>query len=103
MRVLVTGVSTYWGGKVAQELEARPDVDVIVALDSREPRVPLERKFGTTGQKAQKLLVKTRQVADELGISVKTVEIHRGRVMEKMEVTSVAELVRTVLARRNAP
>jgi UDP-glucose 4-epimerase len=43
VRVLVTGISTYWGGKLAQELESRPDVDVVVGLDSREPRVPLER------------------------------------------------------------
>jgi two-component system, LuxR family, response regulator FixJ len=33
-------------------------------------------------------------IAADLGISPKTVEIHRGRVMEKMQVDSVAELVR---------
>ena len=33
-------------------------------------------------------------IAADLGISSKTVEIHRGRVMEKMQVESVAELVR---------
>ena len=43
MRVLVTGLSTYWGGRVAQALEQRPDVDVVVGLDTRDPRVPLER------------------------------------------------------------
>ncbi|HEX4492931.1 MAG TPA: NAD-dependent epimerase/dehydratase family protein [Acidimicrobiia bacterium] len=43
MRVLVTGLSTYWGGKLAQILEARPDVDVVVGLDTNDPRVPLER------------------------------------------------------------
>ena len=43
MRVLVTGLSTFWGGKLAQALEARDDVEVIVGLDSREPRVQLER------------------------------------------------------------
>ena len=43
MRVLVTGLSTYWGGRVAQALEQRPDVEVVVGLDSRDPRVPLER------------------------------------------------------------
>lgn len=32
-------------------------------------------------------------VADQLGISVKTVEIHRSRVMEKMSAGSLAELV----------
>ncbi len=33
-------------------------------------------------------------VADELGISAKTVETHRARVMEKLAVGSLAELVR---------
>ena len=36
-----------------------------------------------------------KQVACQLGISEKTVKIHRGRVMEKMQVKSLAELVRT--------
>jgi two-component system response regulator FixJ len=36
-------------------------------------------------------------IADDLGISPKTVEIHRGRVMEKLRVDSVAELVRLTL------
>jgi FixJ family two-component response regulator len=35
-----------------------------------------------------------KQIAAELGAAVKTVKIHRGRVMRKMGVPSVAELVR---------
>jgi len=42
-RVLVTGLGTFWGGRVAQALEADPDVDVIVGLDRYEPTVQLER------------------------------------------------------------
>src|SRR6185503_18728230 len=34
-----------------------------------------------------------KQVAGELGTGEKTVKVHRARVMEKMQVTSVAELV----------
>ncbi len=34
-----------------------------------------------------------KQIADDLGIVEKTVKVHRGRVMEKMKVHSVAELV----------
>ena len=38
-----------------------------------------------------------KQIADDLGISIKTVEVHRSRVMEKMGANSVAELVQLVL------
>ncbi len=41
-----------------------------------------------------------KQIADELGISMKTVEVHRARVMEKMAAGSVAELVQDVLSAR---
>ena len=34
-----------------------------------------------------------KQIADELGAAEKTIKIHRGRVMEKMQIASVAELV----------
>ena len=38
-----------------------------------------------------------KQIADDLGISIKTVEVHRSRVMEKIGANSVAELVQLVL------
>jgi two-component system response regulator FixJ len=40
-----------------------------------------------------------KQVADALDISIKTVEVHRARLMEKTESASFAELVRLALAR----
>ena len=39
-----------------------------------------------------------KQIADVLGISIKTVEVHRARVMEKMGANSLAELVQHVVA-----
>lgn len=39
-----------------------------------------------------------KQIADDLGISIKTVEVHRARVMEKMGVNSLAELVQHVMS-----
>ena len=35
-----------------------------------------------------------KQIASDLGIAEKTVKVHRGRVMDKMAASSVAELVR---------
>lgn len=45
---------------------------------------------------------KNKQIADELAISVKTVEAHRARAMEKMDVSCVAELVRATLSANTA-
>jgi UDP-glucose 4-epimerase len=42
-RILVTGLASYWGGRLAQELERDPDVEVIVGVDSAEPTRELER------------------------------------------------------------
>jgi UDP-glucose 4-epimerase len=42
-RVLITGLGTFWGGRVAQALEHDPSVEVIVGLDTKEPEVELER------------------------------------------------------------
>ena len=42
-----------------------------------------------------------KAIAQELGVSPRTVEIHRARVMEKMNAQSVAELVRMMLDLRH--
>jgi FixJ family two-component response regulator len=39
-----------------------------------------------------------KQIADVLGISIKTVEVHRARVMEKMGAHSLAELVQHIVS-----
>jgi UDP-glucose 4-epimerase len=43
MRVLVTGLSTHWGGRLAQILEQDPEVETIIGIDRRPPKVALER------------------------------------------------------------
>jgi FixJ family two-component response regulator len=44
-----------------------------------------------------------KQIAAELGISEETVKIHRGRVMHKLDIVSVAELVRICEQLKIAP
>jgi FixJ family two-component response regulator len=44
-----------------------------------------------------------KQIAGKLGTSEKTIKVHRGRVMKKLGVASVAELVRLVETARIAP
>ena len=69
-------------------LRGRSDVD---ALRARlEPLTP--RELEVLGWVITGAL--NKQIGARLGISEKTVKIHRGRVMEKLGIDSVAELVR---------
>jgi UDP-glucose 4-epimerase len=43
MRVLITGVSTYWGGRLAQALERNTEVEAIIGVSPDDPSCPLER------------------------------------------------------------
>ena len=36
-RILVTGISSYWGGKLAQRLESDPEVETVIGVDRDEP------------------------------------------------------------------
>jgi UDP-glucose 4-epimerase len=42
-RVLITGLDSFWGGRMAQALESDPDVEMILGMGTREPSVALER------------------------------------------------------------
>jgi len=42
-RVLVTGLATYWGGRLAQALESFEQIDAIIGVDSVDPTRELER------------------------------------------------------------
>src|SRR3954470_15576372 len=42
-RILITGLSTYWGGRLAQALERFTDVEAVIGVDNEEPTVELER------------------------------------------------------------
>lgn len=59
-RVLVTGLATYWGGRLAQALEAFPSVEAIVGVDTREPTRELARtefvKVGTQHSLIQRIV-----------------------------------------------
>ena len=42
-RVLITGLSSYWGGRLAQALEGFEQIEAIIGVDSDEPTRELER------------------------------------------------------------
>ena len=71
-----------------QEIISQQEVDGLLArLTGREEQV-LERIV------AGRL---NKQIADDLSISIKTVEAHRANIMEKLEVSTVADLMKIVL------
>jgi ornithine decarboxylase len=57
--------------KIMEETGGAKDLALFVriAVTPKNSRIPLERKFGIVGTRASRLLVKTRQVARELGIT----------------------------------
>ena len=65
----------------------------------RAERAAIEHRFATLTSRERDVLrlvvtgLLNKQIAGELGIAEKTVKIHRGQVMHKMEAGSVAELV----------
>jgi FixJ family two-component response regulator len=73
---------------LAHEAELRPLRDCHASLTPRERE--------TMALVVSGLL--NKQIAAELGISVITVKAHRGRVMRKMQVDSLADLVRVAAA-----
>jgi RNA polymerase sigma factor (sigma-70 family) len=74
--------------------------------EERERRREIERRLAQLTQREREVLEEVvagrlnREIAEKLAISVKTVEAHRAKIMEKIEVSSVAELVQATVAAR---
>jgi FixJ family two-component response regulator len=71
--------------------------------DARRRAVEVARRVATLTDRERAVMElvvagrSNKEIGDLLDISVKTVEVHRGRVMEKMGAGSVAELVQAAL------
>jgi UDP-glucose 4-epimerase len=97
-RVLVTGLSTYWGGRLAQALESHPEIEAIVGVDSGEPTRELERtefvKVGNQHSLIERIVraaeldtvVDTRLVVNSLQASPRIA--HENNVIGTMNILS---------------
>jgi RNA polymerase sigma factor (sigma-70 family) len=70
------------------------------AQEDHEQRERIRERLATLSSREREVLDRivegkmNKVIADELNISSKTVEVHRARVMEKMQARSLAQLVR---------
>ena len=87
-----------------QDLLDRISLALELAQDSREENLKLQEvrsRFGSLKPREREVMALVVQglankvIAMDLGVSQRTVELHRARVMQKMEVRSLAELVRS--------
>lgn len=95
-RILITGLSTHWGGRLAQVLERDPDIETIIGIDRRPPKVALERAEFVRVTDEQSLIrrivqaaeidtvVDTRLVVDSIVTSPK--RAHENNVIGTMNV-----------------
>ncbi|MER1940858.1 MULTISPECIES: response regulator transcription factor [unclassified Castellaniella] len=89
LRRIVAGMLEQATEKVREAQVQRDQQAVLGRLTAREQQV-LERIV------AGRL---NKQIAGDLNISIKTVEAHRANIMEKLEVTTVADLMKIALTR----
>jgi two-component system response regulator FixJ len=71
-------------------------------MSANEAKTRLE-KLSDREREVCDLLVtglQNKEIGHRLGISPRTVQVHRGRVMDKLEVRSLQDLVRLALAAR---
>lgn len=95
-RILITGISTYWGGRLAQALEKNEEIETIVGVDSEDPTRELERtefvRVGTQHALLRRLVeaagidtvIDTRLVVDSATTSARLA--HENNVIGTMNI-----------------
>src|SRR3954469_1579328 len=80
-RILITGLSTFWGGRLAQAIEQDPSVEAVIGVSAEDPTCELERtefvRVGTQHALLRRIVdaaeidtvVDTRLVVDSLTAS----------------------------------
>jgi DNA-binding NarL/FixJ family response regulator len=89
----VAGGDTYIDNNVARKLTESPGGARGAAHGASDTLTPREREIVTMVAYGHS----NKEIASTLGITVKTVETHKANIMQKLELTSRAELVRFAL------
>jgi FixJ family two-component response regulator len=84
--VLVKTISTALAQDAERMMRNRDTADAQARLNSLTPRERQVLDLVIEG-------AQNKSMAEKLGISIKTVELHRSRVMEKMHAQSLAQLI----------
>jgi UDP-glucose 4-epimerase len=99
-RILITGLSTYWGGRLAQALEQDPEIETVIGIDRTPPKLALERTEFVQVSDAHSLIrrivdaaeidtiVDTRLVVDSIVTS--RARAHENNVIGTMNVLAAA-------------
>jgi UDP-glucose 4-epimerase len=99
-RILITGLSTYWGGRLAQALEQDPEIETVIGIDRTPPKLALERTEFVQVSDAHSLIrrivdaaeidtiVDTRLVVDSIVTSRS--RAHENNVIGTMNVLAAA-------------
>jgi UDP-glucose 4-epimerase len=95
-RVLITGISTYWGARLAQALEQNEAIEAIIGVDSEDPSRELERtefvRVGTQHALLRRIVdaaeidtvVDTRMIVDSTRASQR--DMHENNVIGTMNI-----------------
>jgi DNA-binding NarL/FixJ family response regulator len=90
----VVANQTYLSSKIAGSV-VRDYVDKLAVEEAMSPAALTAREREVVQLYAEGRT--TKQIAERLNLSVKTVETHRRHIMEKLDITSIAELTKYAL------
>ncbi len=111
-RVLITGLSTLWGGRLAQALERDPEIEAIIGVDRSPPKVELQRTEYVQVADSHSLIrriveaadidtvVDTRLVVDSIVTSAR--RAHENNVIGTMNVLAACTGLRKVVFKSSA-
>jgi len=97
-RILITGISRFLGGKLAQRLEKDPDVEYLVGVDLDEPEVDLDRTEYVRADIRNPLVVKVLQTTEvdtvvHLNVVTTPTRVGGRSAMKEMNVIGAMQLL----------